>query len=127
MIDFVRHCGVKFQGGKKNRRHIHRSLTENYTARLIPFRHPITILHYADKRIVNITNVYIESNNLQLELIRYFKNVDFIHVYVCEAKDSMQYRSPIGHQIISGCFEHKPLCSLSFLNDNMGLSTSLRF
>ena len=26
---------------------------------------------YADKRIVNITKVYIERNNLQLELIRY--------------------------------------------------------
>ena len=31
----------------------------------------ITQLRYADKRIVNIMKVYIERNNLQLELIRY--------------------------------------------------------
>ena len=31
------------------------------------------LLHYADKRIVNIMKVYIERNNLQLELIRYIK------------------------------------------------------
>ena len=34
--------------------------------------------------------VYMERNNLQVELIRYRKNVDFIHVYFCEATDSMQ-------------------------------------
>ena len=35
-----------------------------------------------NKRVVNIIimKVYIERNNLQLELIRYRKNVDFIHV-----------------------------------------------
>ena len=30
---------------------------------------------------VNILRVYIERNNLQLELIQYRKNADFIHVY----------------------------------------------
>ena len=30
--------------------------------------------------IIIIMKVYIERNNLQLELIRYRKNVDFIHV-----------------------------------------------
>ena len=28
--------------------------------------------------------MYIERNNLDLELIRYRKNVDYIHVYFCE-------------------------------------------
>ena len=51
-------------------------------------------LRYADNRIVNIMKVYIERNNLQVELIRYHKNVDLIHVYFCEATDSMQYRPP---------------------------------
>ena len=46
--------------------------------------------------------VYIERNNLQLELIRYSKKIDFIHVYFGEATDSMQYR----HRSISGSFEH---------------------
>ena len=39
-------------------------------------------------------DVYIARNNLQLEFIRYRKNVEFIHVYFCEAADSMQYRPP---------------------------------
>ena len=47
---------------------------------------------HADNRIVNIMKVYIERNKEQVELIRYRKNVDFIHVYFCEATDSMQYR-----------------------------------
>ena len=38
---------------------------------LVRFRHPIALLRYADKRIVNIMKVYIGRNNLQLELIRY--------------------------------------------------------
>ena len=43
--------------------------------------------------------VYIERNNLQVELIRYRKNVDFIHVYFCEVMDSMQYRPPnVNHE-----------------------------
>ena len=36
--------------------------------------------------------VYIERNNEEVELIRYRKHVDFVHVYFCEATDSMQYR-----------------------------------
>ena len=52
------------------------------------------LLRYADKRIVNIMKVYIERNSLQIELIRYHKNVDFIHVYFFEATDSMQH-SPL--------------------------------
>ena len=42
--------------------------------------------------------LYIERNNLQLDLIRYLKNVIFILVYFWEATDSMQYRPPIGHK-----------------------------
>ena len=47
------------------------------------------LLHYAHKCIVNIMKVYIERNNMHAELIRFRKNVDFIHVYVCESSDSM--------------------------------------
>ena len=53
------------------------------------------LLRYADKRIVHIMKVYIERNNLEVELIRFRKkNVDIIHVYFCEATDPMQYRPP---------------------------------
>ena len=55
------------------------------------------LLRYGDKRIVNnfIMKVYIERNNLQVELIRCHKNVDFIHIYFCEATDLMIiYRPP---------------------------------
>ena len=45
--------------------------------------------------------VYIERNNLQVEFILYHKNVDFIHVYFCEATDSMQYRPPNANQEVS--------------------------
>ena len=38
--------------------------------------------------------VYIERNNLQVDLIRYSKNVDLFLCYFCEATDSMQYRPP---------------------------------
>ena len=58
---------------------------------LVRFRHPITLLRYADKGIVSKMKVYIERNNLQVELIRYRNNIDFIHVYFCEATHSMQY------------------------------------
>ena len=37
---------------------------------------------------VNIMKVYIERNNIQVELIRFRKNIDFIHVYFCEARKS---------------------------------------
>ena len=47
------------------------------------------LLRYADKRIVNIMKVYIERNNTQVELIRFCKNLDFIHVYFCEATNAM--------------------------------------
>ena len=57
------------------------------------------LFRYADNRIVNIMKVYIERTNLQVGLIRYCKNVDFIHVYFCEATDSMQYRPPnVNHE-----------------------------
>ena len=35
---------------------------------LVRFRHQITPLRYADKRILNIIKVYIERNNLEVEL-----------------------------------------------------------
>ena len=77
------------------------------------------LLRYADKRIVNIIKVYIERNNLQVELIRFRKkNVDFIHVYFCEAKDSMHYRPPNAYQEDSNT-NHFSHCL--FLNGNAGL------
>ena len=59
------------------------------------------LLRYADKRIVNIMKVYAERNNLQLELIRSVKKLEFIHVYFCEATDSMQYHPPNSYQEVS--------------------------
>ena len=43
------------------------------------------LLRCAHKHIVNIMKMYIERNNMQVELIRFRKNIDFIHVYVCES------------------------------------------
>ena len=61
------------------------------------------LLCNADIRIVNIMKVYMERNNLQLELIRYSKsNVDFIHGYFCKATDSPTER-------IAGTFKRKQL------------------
>ena len=65
---------------------------------LVRFRYPITLLHYADKRTVNIIKVYIERNKLKPELIRCIKNVDSIHVYFCKATDSMLYRALSAYQ-----------------------------
>ena len=60
------------------------------------------LLCHADNRIVNVMRVYIERNNLQLELIWYRKKIfDFIHIYICEATDSMQYRPPNAYQEVS--------------------------
>ena len=47
-------------------------------------------------------------NNLQVELIRCRKNVDLIHVYFCEATNSMQYRRTKTNQYVSNF--GKPLC-----------------
>ena len=44
------------------------------------------LLHYADKRFVNISQVYIETN-VQIRYVT-VKNVNFIHAYFCEATDS---------------------------------------
>ena len=49
----------------------------------------VRLLRCAHKRIVDIMKVHIERKNMQVELIRFRKNVDFIHVYVCESSDSM--------------------------------------
>ena len=38
------------------------------------------LLRCAHKRIVNIMKVYIERNNIQVELIRFHKKSDFIDV-----------------------------------------------
>ena len=38
--------------------------------------------------IVNISKVYMERKNMQLELIRFRKNIAFIHVYFFELRNS---------------------------------------
>ena len=48
------------------------------------------LLRCIHKRIVNIMKVYIERNNMQVELTRFRKKIDFIGVYVCEAWKSMR-------------------------------------
>ena len=55
------------------------------------FRHPITLLHYADKRIVNNESVHRKEQlaTLNTDTVKCF---DFIHVYFCEATDSMQIK-----------------------------------
>ena len=70
------------------------------------------MLRNADKRIVNKMKVFIERNNLQLELIRYRKNVDCIHVCFCEVMDSMQFCQPNAYHSV-------PLQIIfTFLNSN---------
>ena len=46
------------------------------------------LLRCAHQRIVNIMKLYNESNNIQVELIRFRKNIDFIRVYFCESMKS---------------------------------------
>ena len=41
------------------------------------------------KRIANIIKVYIEMNNMQVELIRFHTKMTTLFVYVCESSDSM--------------------------------------
>ena len=52
------------------------------------------LLRCADKRIDNIMKMYIEWNKVQVELIRFRKNLNFIHVHFCESINTIQYRSP---------------------------------
>ena len=49
-------------------------------------------IHYKINALVNITKLYIERSNLQLELIRY--RIDFIDMFACEATVAMQYLPP---------------------------------
>ena len=56
-------------------------------------RHSFTsfghMLRCAHKCIVNIMKLYIERINMQVEIIRFpKKNIAFIHVYFCEARNS---------------------------------------
>ena len=46
-------------------------------------------LRYTDNRIVNIIKVYIERNNLQVELIGYSNKCLLYSRYFCQATDSM--------------------------------------
>ena len=71
------------------------------------------LLRYADKVIVNIMKVHIERNSLQLELIRYHTNC-WLYSRLLLWSDKFNAISPT--ECISGSFEHKPLRSLSFIN-----------
>ena len=71
------------------------------------------ILRCSDKRIVNIMNVYLERNNMQVELIRFREhNIDFINLYVwrseefkatspTERKSTTAYSVCVGQCIVS--------------------------
>ena len=54
------------------------------------------LLRYAYKRIVNNYNESVHRKEQLASRIKYdtVTNVDFIHVYCCEATHSMQYRLP---------------------------------
>ena len=45
------------------------------------------LLRCAHKRIVNIKKVYIERNNMQVELIRFDKTMSTLFVYFRESSD----------------------------------------
>ena len=72
---------------------VSQSVSPSVSPSLLLFRFDQIIL-YPDKRIVNTMKVYIELNNMQVELIRFRKHIDFTHVYFCEASNAMQYRPP---------------------------------
>ena len=99
----------------------------------------VTQLRYADKRIHNKTKVYIERNNLQLNLIWYHKNCllyshlvlrnDRVQCNIVHRLDTEIFTGntslfAIWQQVLLPCisehFEHK-LWSLSFLNGKRGL------
>ena len=62
------------------------------------------LLRCAHKGIVDILKVYIKKNNMQVELIRFGKNVYFIHVYICESSDYV-------YSIFARCQHASPHCS----------------
>ena len=61
------------------------------------------LLRYAEKTHCQYDEMNnLQSRNLQFEIIRCRKNVDFIHVCICQATDSTQYRPPNAN-LDSGC------------------------
>ena len=66
--------------------------------------HPITLLRCADKRSVDIMIVFIESSNLQVELIRFRKECNCIHVYFLR---SGRFDAISPTECKSAGFEHK--------------------
>ena len=54
-----------------------------------------------------IMKVYIERNNVQVELIRFRKNINFIHVCFCEARNfatdaKFTHGKPFQHMFVPG-------------------------
>ena len=79
---------------------------------LLPSLHSVRfgqMLRCAHKRIVNIMKVYMDRSNIQVELIRFRKHIDFIRVYICEATGSLttlcgqpiRQMAAIGHEQIT--------------------------
>ena len=67
------------------------------------------------ERIVNRIKVNIERNNMQVELLGFSKkNIYFTHVYFCESRNSMQYRSQ--NPILDGCSVY---CHLTDTSDGL--------
>ena len=125
MIDFVvRATWVKFLGRKRTggvfTERLRKTIQRDFRSISSPVN-AITMCRYKpDKRIVDIVKVYIEMNNLQLELIWYCK--------MCWLYSRLLFketiRCNIAHRLateIPGRFEHKPVRTLSYLHGKTGL------
>ena len=66
----------------------------------------LSLSRYADKRIVNIIKVYIERNNLQVELVRYSKNMLTLFTFNFAKR---RIRSANAYQVDSN-INHSSLC-----------------
>ena len=62
------------------------------------------VLRCAHKRIVNIMKVYIEKNNVQVELIRFRKNSDFI-----DFKKTLKWAYTFAPHVLIGIRDESPL------------------
>ena len=67
------------------------------------FRHPITLLHRQTYCQWNESGLHRKEQlaSINNTITITYKNVDFIHLYFCEATDSVQYRPPIAYQDVS--------------------------
>ena len=93
-LSFMRYRGVKLMAekiiGSIFTDRLQKAIRCDFRSGLSP-DYAITLLRYADKLIVKIMKVYLETNNLQLELIWYRKET--FTLFTCKATDSM-HRPP---------------------------------